>query len=31
LLDVVNFYEARFNLSLTAQQKSDLVEFLNAL
>jgi cytochrome c peroxidase len=31
LLDVVNFYEARFSLSLTAQQKSDLVEFLNAL
>jgi cytochrome c peroxidase len=31
LLDVVNFYEARFNLGLTAQQKSDLVEFLNAL
>jgi cytochrome c peroxidase len=31
LLDVVNFYELRFSLSLTAQQKSDLVEFLNAL
>jgi cytochrome c peroxidase len=31
LLDVVNFYARRFDLSLTAQQKSDLVEFLNAL
>jgi hypothetical protein len=31
LLDVVNFYEVRFGLGLTTQQKSDLVEFLNAL
>ncbi len=31
LLDVVNFYEQRFNLSLTDQQKSDLVAFLNSL
>jgi cytochrome c peroxidase len=31
LMDVVNFYEQRFNLSLTAQQKQDLVAFLGAL
>src|SRR5215470_9049925 len=31
LLDVVNFYDARFDLSLTEQQKSDLVAFLKAL
>jgi cytochrome c peroxidase len=31
LADVVDFYSTRFNLNLTAQQKSDLVAFLNAL
>jgi len=29
--DVVEFYNQRFNLNLTAQQKSDLVAFLNTL
>jgi cytochrome c peroxidase len=31
LLDVVNFYDVRFGLGLTLQQKNDLVAFLNAL
>jgi cytochrome c peroxidase len=31
LMDVVNFYDVRFNLNLTAQQKADLVAFLGAL
>ncbi len=31
LLDAVHFYETRFGLSLTAQEESDLVAFLNAL
>ena len=31
LLDVVNFYNTRFKLSLTDQQKSDLVAFLRTL
>jgi cytochrome c peroxidase len=31
LLDVVNFYDTRFNLSLSPQEKRDLVAFLNAL
>jgi len=31
LLDVVHFYETRFGLSLTHQQESDLVAFLNSL
>ena len=31
LLDVVNFYDTRFNIGMSAQQKSDLVAFLSAL
>jgi cytochrome c peroxidase len=31
LLDVVDFYDERFGIGFTAQQKSDLVAFLNAL
>jgi hypothetical protein len=31
LLDVVNFYDARFHIGFTAQEKSDLVAFLGAL
>lgn len=31
LMDVVNFYDQRFGIGLTAQQKSDLVAFLKAL
>jgi hypothetical protein len=31
LPDVVDFYNTRFNLNLTDQQKADLVAFLNAL
>ncbi len=31
LLDVVNFYDQRFSIGFSAQQKSDLVNFLNAL
>ena len=31
LNDAVEFYNQRFNLSLTAQQKSDLVVFLQSL
>jgi hypothetical protein len=29
--DAVNFYNSRFNLGLTAQEKADLVAFLNSL
>lgn len=31
LMDVVNFYDTRFNLGLSAQEKSDLVAFLQSL
>jgi len=31
LNDVVEFYNQRFNLNLTEQQKSDLVAFLHTL
>ena len=31
LLDAVNFYDIRFGLGLTNQQKADLVAFLKAL
>ena len=31
LLDLVNFYDQRFNIGFTGQQKNDLVNFLNAL
>jgi cytochrome c peroxidase len=31
LLDAVNFYNARFNLNLSDQQKRDLVAFLKTL
>ena len=31
LLDVVNFYDQRFGIGFTEQQKSDLVNFLNTL
>jgi cytochrome c peroxidase len=31
LLDAVNFYNARFNMNLTEQQKQDLVAFLRTL
>ncbi len=31
LLDVVNFYDVRFTLGLTAQEKTDLVEYLKSL
>ncbi len=31
LLDVVNFYDARFSIGLSEQEKSDLVNYLNAL
>ncbi len=31
LLDVVNFYNARFSIGLTEQQKQDLAEFLGSL
>jgi cytochrome c peroxidase len=31
LLDVVNFYDRRFNMGLTAAEKADLVAFLQAL
>ena len=31
LLDAVNFYDQRFNLNLSVQQKSDLVAFLKTL
>ncbi len=29
--DVVNFYDQRFGIGFTAQQKTDLINFLNAL
>ena len=29
--DVVNFYNGRFNMNLTSQEKADLVAFLKAL
>ena len=31
LLDAVNFYDTRFNIGFTAQEKSDLVAFLGSL
>jgi hypothetical protein len=31
LLDVINFYNARFNLGLTEQDKRDFVAFLQTL
>jgi hypothetical protein len=31
LSDVIDFYNVRFNVGLTAQEKADLVAFLNAL
>jgi cytochrome c peroxidase len=31
LMDIVNFYDIRFGLNLTKQQKSDLVAFLKTL
>jgi cytochrome c peroxidase len=31
LMDVVNFYDLRFSIGLSAQDKIDLVNFLNAL
>jgi cytochrome c peroxidase len=31
LQDVVNFYDQRFNIGLTPQQKADLINFLNTL
>ena len=31
LEEVVEFYEARFNIGLTAREKADLVAFLRAL
>lgn len=31
LTDLVNFYDTRFNMGLTDQQKADLVAFLNSL
>jgi cytochrome c peroxidase len=31
LMDVVNFYNQRFNLNFTDEQKQDLVNFLNTL
>jgi cytochrome c peroxidase len=31
LLDVLNFYDLRFHLNFTDQQKQDLVNFLNTL
>ena len=30
-MDVVNFYDKRFSIGFTDQQKQDLVNFLNAL
>jgi hypothetical protein len=30
-MDVVNFYDQRFSIGFTAQQKQDLVNFLNTL
>ena len=31
LLEVVNFYNQRFQMNLTPQQKAELVAFLNSL
>jgi cytochrome c peroxidase len=31
LIDAINFYDQRFNVGFTAQEKSDLVAFLNSL
>jgi len=31
LLDVVNFYDQRFNMGLTDDEKADLVAFMNTL
>ena len=31
LLDVVNFYDQRFNMLLTDQEKADLVAFMSTL
>jgi cytochrome c peroxidase len=31
LMDVVDFYDTRFNMGLTAQEKADLIAFLSAL
>jgi cytochrome c peroxidase len=31
LADVLNFYDQRFNIGFTAQEKADLIAFLNAL
>jgi hypothetical protein len=31
VLDVVNSYDARFNLGLTNQEKHDLVQYLKSL
>ena len=31
LMDVVNFYDQRFKIGFTKQQKQDLVNFLNTL
>ena len=31
LMDVVNFYDQRFKIGFTDQQKQDLVNFLNTL
>lgn len=31
LADVLNFYDKRFNIGFTAQEKADLIAFLNAL
>ena len=31
LADVVDFYDSRFNIGLSAKEKSDLVAFLKAL
>jgi hypothetical protein len=31
LIDVVNFYDQRFNINLTDQEKKDLVNYLNSL
>ena len=31
LMDVVDFYDSRFNIGLSAKEKSDLVAFLKAL
>jgi len=30
-MDVVNFYDTRFNLTITDDQKADLVAFMNTL